>query len=301
MRDAFAATFESELSRKPGILVTGDLGFGVFDGLAKNHPASFINAGITEQSLTSMSAGLADEGYIPFIYSIANFPTFRNLEQIRNDIAYPNKHVVVTSVGAGLSYGALGFSHFGVEDLAIIRSLPNMRILSPSDPLRARLASLSAFEVECPTYLRLGKNGEKNFGDLEQNEHQAIRTIVDEGNSVAVISTGSIGTRVEHIQRQELYGFDHYSLEEIWPANEELWHLISKHSEIVAVEEHSSVGGLFSVLAEGCMARSIDVRLTSCSVDRSRILKAGDHNYMMDQAGLSIDNLAATIARAVAR
>ena len=296
MRGSFAATFESELSQKPGILVTGDLGFGVFDGLAKNHPKSFINAGITEQSLTSMCAGLADEGYIPFIYSIANFPTFRNLEQIRNDIAYPSKHVVVTSVGAGLSYGALGFSHFGVEDLAIIRSLPNMRILSPSDPLRARLATLSAFEVESPTYLRLGKNGEENFGELVQDRHQAIRTIVNNGSSVAVISTGSIGTRVEAAQGQELKGFDHYSLEEIWPAQENLWQLLSEYLEVVVVEEHSPVGGLFSMLAEGCMVRSIDVRLTSCSVDRSQLFKAGDHQYMLDQAGLSVQDIAARIA-----
>jgi len=301
MRDTFAATFESELPDRPGILVTGDLGFGVFDGLAKNHPASFINAGITEQSLTSMCAGLADEGYIPFIYSIANFPTFRNLEQIRNDIAYPCKHVVVTSVGAGLSYGALGFSHFGVEDLAIIRSLPNMRILSPSDPLRARLATLSAFTVESPTYLRLGKNGEKNFGDPEQGEHQPIRTLVNEGNSVAVISTGSIGKRVEEIQRQELMGFDHHSLEEIWPAGPELWTLVSKYSAIVVVEEHSPVGGLFSMLSEGCMARSINVRLASCSVDRTQLFKAGDHNYMLDQAGLSVEKISATIAAAQGR
>jgi transketolase len=278
-----------------GILITGDLGFGVFDDLSKNYPGSFINAGITEQSLTSMAAGLADEGFTPFIYSIANFPTFRNLEQIRNDIAYPGKHVVVTSVGAGLSYGTLGFSHFGVEDLAIMRSLPNMRILSPSDPLRARLATNSAFEIESPTYLRLGKNGEKNFGAIEQSKHQAIRKIAGEGSEVAVISTGSIGARVEAAQRVSDPQFDHFSIEEIWPASEEIWELASKYSHIVVVEEHSPVGGLFAMLAEGCASRSINVRLTSCSVDRSRLFTSGDHNYMLDQAGLSVEEIAAKV------
>ena len=295
MRDAFATAFQSQLDVNSGILITGDLGFGVFDDLSKNHPGSFINAGITEQSLTSMAAGLADEGFIPFIYSIANFPTFRNLEQIRNDIAYPGKHVVVTSVGAGLSYGTLGFSHFGVEDLAIMRSLPNMRILCPSDPLRARLATDSAFEIGSPTYLRLGKNGEKNFGDLGQIEHKAIRTIADEGSQVAVLSTGSIGTRVEAIHQENLLQFDHFSIEEIWPASEEIWELASNYSQIVVVEEHSPVGGLFAMIAEGCALRSINVRLASCSVDRSRIFTSGDHNYMLDQAGLSVAEIAAKI------
>lgn len=299
MRDAFATTFEEGLSTRPGILVTGDLGFGVFDNLSTNYPANFINAGITEQSLTSMAAGLADEGYIPFIYSIANFPTLRNLEQIRNDIAYPKKHVVVTSVGAGLSYGALGFSHFGVEDIAIIRSLPNMRILSPSDPIRARLAAESAYEVQGPTYLRLGKNGEKNFGNLDQDHHMGMREINYSGCKVAVVSTGSIGTRVEAARHHTPGGFDHFSVEEIWPANEEMWSLASSYPTIVVVEEHSSSGGLFSIIAEGCALRSLEVKLITCSVDRSRLFRAGNHDYMLDQAGLSTNEIAAAISTAI--
>lgn len=296
MRDSFAKAFASELSLYPGILVTGDLGFGVFDDLSKNYPNRFLNAGITEQSLTSMAAGLADEGFIPFIYSIANFPTFRNLEQIRNDIAYPKKHVVVTSVGAGLSYGALGFSHFGVEDLAIIRSLPNIRILSPSDPLRSTLATFSALRVAAPTYLRLGKNGEKNFGDETQIEHQAIRSIVNDGNNVAVLSTGSIGSRVEAVRRGLLARFDHFSIEELWPAGEELWGLVSRYENVVVVEEHSPIGGLYTTLAEGCSLRSIGTILSSCAVDRTNLFAAGDHGYMLDQAGLSETAIAAKIA-----
>ncbi len=296
MRDSFAKAFESELSLYPGILVTGDLGFGVFDDLSKNYPYRFLNAGITEQSLTSMAAGLADEGFIPFIYSIANFPTFRNLEQIRNDIAYPKKHVVVTSVGAGLSYGALGFSHFGVEDLAIMRSLPNIRILSPSDPLRSTLATFSAFRVAAPTYLRLGKNGEKNFGDEGQIEHQAIRSIVNDGNNIAVLSTGSIGSRVEAVRRGLLARFDHFSIEELWPAGEELWGLVSSYENVVVVEEHSPIGGLYTTLAEGCSLRSIGTILSSCAVDRTNLFAAGDHGYMLDQAGLSVTAIAAKIA-----
>lgn len=299
MRDSFALAFQSQLPARKGILVTGDLGFGVFDDLARNHPDSFLNAGITEQSLTSMAAGLADEEYVPFIYSIANFPTFRNLEQIRNDIAYPQKHVVVASVGAGLSYGSLGFSHFGIEDLAIIRSLPNMRILSPSDPLRAKLATLSSFDIALPTYLRLGKNGEKNFGRLDQTAHEAIRPIVTEGNNLAVFSTGSIGSRVELAQAGISEGFDHFSVEEIWPISDETWNLVSRYKKIVVVEEHSPIGGLFTTLAEGCALRSIRIEITACAIDRANLFKAGGHSFMLDQAGLSIDSITSRITGAL--
>lgn len=295
MRDAFAQTFESKLNGKAGILVTGDLGFGVFDSILERYPTNFLNAGITEQSLTSMCSGLSDEGYIPFVYSIANFPTFRNLEQIRNDIAYPNKHVVVTSVGAGLSYGTLGFSHFGVEDLAIMRSLPNFRILSPSDPLRARLATESAFEVSAPTYLRLGKNGEKNFGNPNQNHHKTVRTIFQIGHPVAVISTGSIGSKVHNLRLNGLAEFDHFSLEEMSARDDEVLRILEGYRYVIAVEEHAQVGGLYSMLSENAMEKSVKIRIKSCSVDRSRLFTAGDHTFMLDQAGLSAQSIADTI------
>jgi transketolase C-terminal domain/subunit len=158
------------------------------------------------------------------------------------------------------------------------------------------LATFSAFAVASPTYLRLGKNGEKNFGEDGQIEHKAIRPIVKEGNAVAVLSTGSIGSRVESTQKDLLTPVDHFSIEEVWPVGEELWGLISSYDHVIVVEEHSPIGGLYTMLAEGCSLRSIRTRLSSCAIDRTRLITAGDHDYMLDQAGLSVSSISAKIA-----
>jgi len=284
LRNAFARTVLLRAEKDRLILVTGDLGYGVFDELESKMPSHFLNAGITEQSLTSMAAGLHDEDWLPIIYSIANFPTFRNLEQIRNDIAYAKRHVIICSVGAGLSYGTMGFSHFGIEDVAILRPLPNMRILCPSDPLRATLATESAVAIPGPTYLRLGKNGEHDFGNETQSGHLPIRSISKVGASSAVFSSGSIGLNVsEAIQGLEL---DHYSVEEIWPLGDPVIDVIQEYGRIIIVEEHVSVGGLFSAISEELQHRGIEVSVESVAVDPKDLVRSGDHAFMLSQAGL---------------
>ena len=119
-------------------LVVGDLGYSVIEPFAKEFPDRFINAGVSEQNMTGLAAGMASEGYHVFTYSIANFPTFRCAEQIRNDVAYHNLPVTVVAVGGGLAYGALGYSHHAVQDFALIRSMPNMLIAAPGDPHEVR-------------------------------------------------------------------------------------------------------------------------------------------------------------------
>ena len=115
-------------------LLTGDLGFGVFDEFSRDFPDQFVNVGVAEQNMTTIACGLALENNKVFTYSIGNFSTLRCLEQIRNDICYHNTDVTVITVGAGFSYGQLGISHFATEDISILRSLPNISIFSPCDP-----------------------------------------------------------------------------------------------------------------------------------------------------------------------
>ena len=133
MRDHFIKTLSSAVEINPNIiLITGDLGFGVLDNFKKQFPNNFINAGVAEQNMTGIAAGMALEGKIVFTYSIANFPTLRCLEQIRNDVCYHNLNVNIVSIGGGFSYGPLGISHHATEDLAIFRSLPDITVVSPS-------------------------------------------------------------------------------------------------------------------------------------------------------------------------
>lgn len=137
MRTAFINELIQQARAKPDIfLVVGDLGFSVVEPFAEEFPDRFLNAGVAEQNMTGLAAGLASEGYHAFTYSIANFPTFRCLEQIRNDVAYHRLPVTVVSVGAGFSYGNLGYSHHAVQDIGILRTLPEMTIMSPADPVK---------------------------------------------------------------------------------------------------------------------------------------------------------------------
>ena len=134
MRDVFIAALSEIAAANPDvIIITGDLGFGVLDDFERNFPRQYINAGVAEQNMTAVAAGLALSGKIVFTYSIANFPTLRCLEQLRNDVCYHKANVIAVSIGGGFSYGGLGASHHATEDIAIMRALPNMHALVPSD------------------------------------------------------------------------------------------------------------------------------------------------------------------------
>jgi transketolase len=145
------------------VLVVGDLGYGAIEPFAQKFPNRFFNAGVAEQNMMGLAAGLASEGYHVFVYSIANFPTFRCAEQIRNDIDYHNLPVTIVAVGGGLSYGNLGYSHHAVQDYALLRTMPNMLIAAPGDPIEVKACMRYLVNNPQPSYLRLGKVGEKSI------------------------------------------------------------------------------------------------------------------------------------------
>jgi transketolase len=164
MRNAFIDELVLLARRHDNIaLVVGDLGYSVVEPFAQEFPDRFINAGVAEQNMTGLAAGMASEGYHVFTYSIANFPTFRCAEQIRNDVDYHNLAVTVVAVGGGLAYGPLGYSHHAVQDYALMRSMPNMLIAAPGDPMEVRACLRYLVKNPQPSYLRLGKAGEPCF------------------------------------------------------------------------------------------------------------------------------------------
>lgn len=145
------------------ILMTGDLGFNVLDKFYLKYPEQFINAGISEQNMTSVAAGLALSGKCVFTYSIGSFTTLRCFEQIRNDVCYHNANVKIVSLAAGFAYGALGMSHHATEDIGCMKSLPNLTIFSPCDPLETVAVTEVAMRLKTPCYIRLGRGGEQNI------------------------------------------------------------------------------------------------------------------------------------------
>lgn len=255
MRNHFIKGLEALAKNDPRIfLMTGDLGYGVLNGFAEQYPDRFINAGISEQNMTSVAAGLALDGNTVYTYSIGNFPTMRCLEQIRNDVCYHNANVKIIVVGGGLAYGQLGMSHHATEDLAIMRALPNMRVFSPADPMEAFDVLQEANHINGPCYIRLGKGGEENLhSDItSKNVYHAVA--LQTGDDVRILATGSIlkealGAAAQLSSKGLSVGV--YSFISIKPIDEDTIRDCALNSRLlVTLEEHNKIGGFGGAVAE---------------------------------------------------
>ena len=253
MRKAFISTL-LEIAQKDSnvTLLTGDLGYGVLESFQNELPNQFMNFGINEQSLMSAAAGMASDGLRPVVYSIGNFPTFRCLEQIRNDVCFMNLDVCIVAVGAGFAYGTAGYSHHLVEDISAISALPNIRIYSPSDPDETKLVTNEIFSIFGPKYVRLGKGGESNH-DINFNEFIDGASIKSGATPLTILSTGVILEEVI-LAEHELNKIGIFptiiSVRNISRVSQ-LKKYFSGQS-ILTVEEHLTRGGLGSIVREIC-------------------------------------------------
>jgi transketolase C-terminal domain/subunit len=169
------------------VLLSGDIGYGIFDDFLKRHPNKFLNCGIAEQNMIGVAAGLAASGYRPIVYTIIPFLIYRPYEFIRNLIAYQNLPVILVGVGGGYSYDALGFTHYGLEDINLIKNLPNITVEMPYDPRTTALCAERALESNGPTYLRLMKGGEPDVEIVRGVQtHGALETITRFGDDFTI-------------------------------------------------------------------------------------------------------------------
>ena len=255
MRDTFVKTLiELAKNNKNIELVTGDLGFGVLKPFWEQCPNQFTNSGIAEQSMTSMAAGMALSGKIVFTYSIGNFPTLRCLEQIRNDCAYHNANVKVVCVGGGFSYGSLGMSHQATEDIAIMRSLPNVAVFAPGDLVEAEEIVKAIVDYPGTCYLRLGRGGEKRIHEKIDNFKIGKAIKIKDGKDIAIFSTGAIFDEVidayEALVKEGLNPIV-YTFPTVKPIDKEVIVDCAKNCKhIFTIEEHNIVGGFGSAVSE---------------------------------------------------
>jgi len=258
MRDAFIKGLSALAEADERIvLLTGDLGFKIFDDFARRFPGRFVNAGVAEPNMIGVAAGLALDGFRPFAYSIAPFATLRCFEQIRNDICYHGANVKIVCVGGGMSYGPVGFSHHATEDLAILRSLPGMLVLSPGDLWEAAEAARYLVSHRGPAYLRLDKSAAPSTAQPgETFQSGRIRT-VREGSDVTLAATGGIlGEAILAADALVQHGIfcRVLSVHTVKPIDTDA--LIAAASEtggIVSIEEHTVDGGLGGAIAEVLM------------------------------------------------
>ena len=293
MRDVFiqelidAARLNSNI-----VLIVGDLGYSVVEPFAEEFPERFINAGIAEQSMMSIAAGLASEGYHPFVYSIANFPTFRCAEQIRNDVAYHKFPVTIVAIGGGLSYGNLGYSHHAIQDYALIRSMPEMLIASPGDPYEVRACMRYLINNPQPSYLRLSKSGELPIHTKIPIIKPGVWLSIRKGNSNqrAYLTTGGLlnwvvkeAPKDSSIYSLPLWGMDHKDIQV---------NLVSKYNSVVTVEDHLKDGGMGSWMLEALSDypnQIIKIRIDALS--QSIFGMVGQQSVLNEMGGLTRERL----------
>lgn len=300
MRDTFVRTLIGLAKENKNIeLITGDLGFGVLKPYWEQCPDQFTNAGIAEQNMTSVAAGMALEGKVVFTYSIGNFPTLRCLEQIRNDCAYHDANVKIVCVGGGYSYGSLGMSHHATEDIAILRSLPNVAVLCPADLVEAEEATKAIAEYPGTVYLRLGRGGEKrihnSIPDFEIGKAIKVRS----GEKVAIFSTGAIFEEITEalrlLEEKDIHP-EVYTFPTVKPIDRDVINKCADDFDlIVTCEEHNLPAGFGAAVAEVMSEKQRKAKLLRLGINDSYCCSVGSQKYLRKQNGLDAENIAAKI------
>lgn len=304
MRAAFFNTLFSLAKKNQDImLLTGDLGFSVFEEYIEKLPLQFLNMGIAEQNMTGAAAGMAIEGKIPLIYSIVPFITMRNFEQIRNDICYQNLNVKIVGVGAGFSYGPYGHTHHGLEDIGILRTLANLVILAPGDPIETALATKAMFTHNGPVYLRLGKTGEPEIHKNKLSFKIGRGILIEEGKDLTIISSSILlSSAYDVIKNLKEKGLSvrFISIPTIKPLDQKIiLESTRKTKAMFTIEEHSVIGGLGSAVAEVLAENSSNVIFKRIGVPDAFTKVIGNQQYMRKANKLSIEDITKTILKEI--
>ena len=292
MRDAFVRVLGEEMEHNGRIaLITGDLGFGVLRPLWERFPERTVNAGIAEQGMVSMAAGLAAAGRRVIVYSIGNFPTLRPLEQIRNDCAYHGADVKIVCVGGGFVYGSLGMSHHATEDMSVMRAIPEITCFTPGDPAETEAVTRAMLRMPGTCYLRLGRGNEPRIHTEPVDDWTAPKALtLREGKDIALLSAGGILTQaMDAAERLEAKGISArvVSFPCLKPLDAQtVREALAGFRGLVTVEENTVIGGFGSAVCEmaaeggsGCRVRRIGLRDCFATV-------VGDQRYLRQVYGM---------------
>ena len=281
------------------ILLTGDHGYALFDEFRKHFPGQYLNAGIAEQNMVGMAAGLARAGYFPIVYGLSAFIPIRVLEQIKLDVCHDNLPVIFLGDGAGFVYSSLGTSHQSTEDIAATRAVPNLAIYSPADRFEMSAVLDLALGSGFPTYIRIGKS---DVGDIHSQaleiSNNAILTLKKIDSQVSFIATGSMVKMAT--QLAEEFGASVYSAPIVKPFNQQKFLELMANSEAaVSFEEHSIYGGLGGMIAE-VLSENHPIRLLRIGVKDRFSHCCGSYQYLLKEHGLDIDSVRVKIKNFIA-
>lgn len=289
MRAAFSEALVRIAKADPKVLLlTGDHGYALFDDFRRECPAQYINAGIAEQNMVGMAAGLARAGFRPFVYGLAAFIPIRTVEQIKLDIAHDKLPVVLIGDGAGFVYSHLGTSHQSTEDIACTRAIPNLSVFSPCDRFEVTACMELAYQSKAPVYLRMGKSdrGDVHAATVQVVAGKLLQTKVGNIGDTTLIATGSLVRTAMDIAAASYPGADVWSAPFIKPIDVQQITAICKRSRaLVVLEEHSVLGGLGSAIAE-IATEFAPVHVLRVGVMDSFSHYCGSYEYLLEEHGL---------------
>lgn len=297
MRQNFIKTL-TELAEKDQriILLTGDLGYCVLEPFIERFPDRFVNVGVAEQNMVGVATGLAEDGFIPFVYSIATFATLRPYEFIRNGPIQHNFPVRIVGVGGGYEYGNDGLTHYGLEDIGVLRIQPGIAVISPADFEQASSALKSTWDLQGPVYYRLGKDDTNKLSGLDGRFDVSSVQKIKEGNDLLFLTTGSISkevvTAANLLEVKDL----HCSVGVVPVLNpcpsDNLKKYLLDHQMVFTVEDHYVVGGLGSLVSEIVAEHNLDCKVIRCGIDDLPKGISGSKKYFYEKQKLSGETLA---------
>jgi transketolase len=304
MRASFVATLAELAENDPRVVfLTGDLGYMVVEKFAERVPGRFFNVGVAEQNMLGVATGLAEAGYIPFCYSIVPFAALRPYEFIRNGAVLHRLAVRIVGVGGGFEYGHNGPSHYGLEDLGVLRIQPDLAVIAPADHQQTRTALRRTWDLAGPVYYRLGKDEKTTIPGLDGRFELGRAELVRDGHDVLLVATGGVTT--EAVAAAEQLAARGVSagvmvVASVSPAPvEDLARALRRFPVVVSVEAHYVVGGLGSLVSEVAAEHGIGCRVVRCGVRTAPGDRSGSQDYMHRLHGLSSEQLVDAALRAL--
>lgn len=306
-RGTFGLALLSVAERHQRVLgISADLAITAgMDRFRQIHAERFINVGIAEQNMVGIAAGLADDGWVPFAVSFANFSAMRSCEFVRHHLSYMRKNVKLVGIGAGFAMGQFGTTHYSLEDVSVLRAMPNLTILSPADCDEVFDAVCAAAEFDGPVYLRLsGAPSMPIVPSAETAFKIGKGRKLQEGSDVGIIASGSmVAKAMEAAKTLEASGVSVgvLNVHTIKPLDvEAICNFVGMKRFLFTIEEHSVIGGLGSAVSEVISEQLTGVRLKRIGI-RDQFPKVGAYEWVLQQNGLCAEGIVKEVESALAR
>jgi transketolase len=273
------------------LLLTGDLGFRALEPFAARFPKRFFNVGVAEQNMVGLATGLAEAGFVPFVYSIAPFATLRPFEFIRNGPVLHRLPVRVVGTGGGFEYGVAGPTHHALEDVGTLRTQPGLTVLAPADPLQAAATLRATWDLPGPVYYRLGKDDRTTVPGLDGRFEMGRVQVVGEGVSLLLLAAGSVAAEAVAAAEELAARGSPCTVAVVACLNpapaDDLARLLARFRLVLTAEAHYVAGGLGSLVAEVIADRGLGCRLVRCGVREATGGRCGSQAYLLEAHGLS--------------